>query len=263
MMTASPLSALLIDAPMGRHFAQLHRDSDGLTRSVTQFIEAGLRRKDGLVVIAGRDTTPRIRGLLERNELDVDQHVASGQLALLDAEATLAQFMRKGQPDWTEFRRVVGNALESVQPFGRGRTRAYGEMVNVLWRDGQQQAAIRLEEYWNDLGKLYPFCLLCGYMLDSHHAHTYHGPLHEIGRTHSDVIATHEDERFRDALDQACQDIFGVRLSHLVSMSGQEDVAGEQRLPDGQRTMLWIMRHLPASSGEVLERVRGYYGMQT
>jgi hypothetical protein len=35
-MTSRQLSALLIDAPMGRHFAQLHRDPDALSESVSQ-----------------------------------------------------------------------------------------------------------------------------------------------------------------------------------------------------------------------------------
>jgi hypothetical protein len=34
-------------------------------------------------------------------------------------------------------------------------------------------------------------------MLDVHHDRAYNGPLEEIGRTHSDVIGTAEDERFR------------------------------------------------------------------
>jgi hypothetical protein len=29
--------------------------------------------------------------------------------------------------------------------------------VNVLWHEGKQEAAIRLEEYWNELTHLYPF----------------------------------------------------------------------------------------------------------
>jgi hypothetical protein len=132
-------------------------------------------------------------------------------------------------------------------------------MVNILWRDGQQGAAIRLEEYWNELARLYPFSLFCGYMLDSHVKESYNGPIHDIGRTHSDIIATPEDDLFRKALDSASKDIFGIPLARLLSLSGQEDNPGEHRLPSGQRTMLWIMRHLPSSSGKVLEVARHYY----
>lgn len=96
-------------------------------------------------------------------------------------------------------------------------------------------------------------------MIDSHEHETYRSPLGEIGRTHSDVLTTHDDARFRDALDRASRDIYGILLAQLVAQSGYEGSAGEHRLPEAQRTMLWIMRHLPESSGEVLRRVRAHY----
>ena len=50
---SSPLvSALLIEAPVNRHFAQLHRDPQALTDAVTLYLETGLRRGNGVVVFA-------------------------------------------------------------------------------------------------------------------------------------------------------------------------------------------------------------------
>jgi hypothetical protein len=251
-------SALLVDAPVGRHFAQLHRDANELVASVARFSEAGLRKNSGVVIIATPETADAVMSALDAAGLNAETHRRSGQLAVYDAAATLERVMRAGMPQWSEFRRVIGAALEAAQLFGTG-TRAYGEMVNLLWRDGRPEAAIKLEEFWNEIGKSYPFCLFCGYMLDSHQQGCYHGPLHEIGRTHSDVISTHGDERFQHALDSACQDVFGIPLSQMLSLSGREEHPGESRLPGGQRTMLWIMRHMPASSADVLERTRRYY----
>jgi hypothetical protein len=161
-------------------------------------------------------------------------------------------------PDWEDFRRAIGSVLERVRACGRGTTRAYGEMVNVLWQEGRQTAAIRLEEYWNELARLYPFSLFCSYMLDVHHDQTYAGPIEEIGRTHSDMIGTVEDERFRVALDAASRDVFGVPLSQMVGFS-RHNHEGERRFPSGQRTMLWVKRNLPSASAAVLERARRYY----
>ena len=45
--------------------------------------------------------------------------------------------------------------------------RAYGEMVNLLWRDGKAQQAIELEQLWNELASKYSFALLCAYATDS------------------------------------------------------------------------------------------------
>jgi hypothetical protein len=43
--------------------------------------------------------------------------------------------------------------------------RAYGEMVDLLWKDGSQKAAIRLEMLWNQLAQTREFSLLCGYSM--------------------------------------------------------------------------------------------------
>jgi len=166
--------------------------------------------------------------------------------------------MRNDMPDWEDFRRAMAAIFERIRAFGRGTTRAYQEMVSLLWREGKQRAAIGFEEYWNELGLLYPFSLFCSYMLDVHRDQAYAGPLEEIGRTHSDILATADDERFRAALDAASRDVFGVPLSQVVGCSRRRD-SGEQRFPSGQRTMLWVKRNLPSASAAVLERARHYY----
>ena len=257
-MTRSLVSALLIEAPVNRHFAQLHRDPHALTDAVTLYLETGLRRGNGVVVIACPAHMDRFLTQLREHEVDPGQFLKSGQLELHDADLMLSKVMRHDQPDWDEFRRAVGAVFERVRAFGRGTTRAYGEMVNLLWQEGKQEAAIRLEEYWNELARLYPFSMFCSYMLDVHCDHAYSGPLEEIARTHSDILGTPEDERFRKALDAASRDVFGVPVSQMVGFSRHRH-RGELRFPAGQRTMLWVKRNLPSISAAILKRARRYY----
>lgn len=257
-MSSSLISALLIEAPVNRHFAQLHRDPQALTEAVTLYLQTGLRRGNGIVLIATPEHVDLFLSQLRSENMDPGTYIKSGQLELHDAELTLRKFMRHDMPDWEDFRKAMGAVFERVRAFGRGTTRAYGEMVNVLWHEGKQDAAIRLEEYWNEFARLYPFSLFCSYMLDVHQHETYCGPLEEIGRTHSDVLGTGEDERFRVALDAASRDIFGVPLSQMVGFY-QHGQPGEQRFPSGQRTMLWVQRNLPSASAALLERARRYY----
>ena len=167
-MQPSEFSTLLIEAPVNRHFAQLHRTTQGLTEAVGLFVETGLRRGNGVVSVATPAHTELLLQRLAQNGLDPEEFRRSGQLEILDAEAVLSRFMHGEKPDWTDFRLTVGTVLESVQAFGRNITRAYGEMVNLLWQQGKAEAAIRLEEYWNELARLYPFSLFCSYMLDGH-----------------------------------------------------------------------------------------------
>jgi hypothetical protein len=256
-MSSSLVSPLLIEAPVNRHFAQLHRDPQALTEAVTLYLETGLRRGNGVVVIAVPAHLDLFLARLREHDLDAGRFVQSGRLELHDTEQTLRKFMCNDVPLWEDFRRTLGAVFERVQAFGHGTTRAYGEMVNVLWQEGKQGAAIALEQYWNELARLYPFALFCSYMLDVHDDHAYNGPLEDIGRTHSDIIGTPDDERFRVALDAASRDVLGVPLSDMVGFSHHH--SGERRFPSGQRTMLWVKRNLPSASAALLQRARRYY----
>jgi hypothetical protein len=131
-------------------------------------------------------------------------------------------------------------------------------MVNLLWRAGQTAAALRLEGFWNELARLYPFGLFCGYMLDSRDVSIHAGRLHEIGRPLGDVVAAPHDQVFREALNQASHDVFGLPLCRLVGLPSPVP-PGSPLPPPDQRTMLWMMRQAPASSAEVLEQARVQY----
>ena len=92
---------------------------------------------------------------------------------LLDARTTLNRFFFRGKLDAFAFRETVSQAIALVCG---GRTdctiRAYGEMVDVLWREGKCEEAIELEILWNDLAKRYAFSLLCGYAMGSFYKET-------------------------------------------------------------------------------------------
>lgn len=94
-------------------------------------------------------------------------------------------------------------------------------------------------------------------MLDPHCEESYSGPIEELGRTHTDLLATPEDQRFGAALDAAGRELFGIALSQMAGFAAGHE--GERRFPSGQRTMLWVRRNLPSSSAAVLERARRYY----
>jgi hypothetical protein len=69
---------------------------------------------------------------------------------------------------------------------GPGPVRVYGEMVALLWADGQVAAALELEDLWNELGRRLPFSLFCGYPEQAVAPAAVPG----IGRLHSAVVGT-------------------------------------------------------------------------
>src|SRR2546426_12547383 len=105
-MSSPPISALLIEAPVNRHFAQLHRDPQALTDAVTLYLQTGLRRGNPVVVIASRGHRDLFLARLRKDGLDPAAFLKSGQLELHDAELTLRKVMRNDMPDWEDFRRA-------------------------------------------------------------------------------------------------------------------------------------------------------------
>src|ERR1700716_36477 len=116
---SSPLvSALLIEAPVNRHFAQLHRDPEALTDAVTLYLQTGLRRGNPVVVVASPLHTELFLTRLRDDGLDPAAVLKSGQLELHDAELMLRKFMRNDMPDWEDFRRAMTSIFERVRTFG-------------------------------------------------------------------------------------------------------------------------------------------------
>jgi signal transduction histidine kinase len=147
------------------HIVQFYDSDAFLVGAIARFAGAALRAGEPLVVIATREHLDALREPLEGFGLDAA--VVEGSAVLLDAHATLEQFMVEGFPDRTRLRAAVEETLRGCTSAARDARRicAFGEMVNLLWKDGLKDAAIRLEELWCELCRERRFSLLCAYDL--------------------------------------------------------------------------------------------------
>jgi hypothetical protein len=246
---------LLAEAPAGRHFAQFHRTSDSLTESISAFLDGGIRRAQSVIVIATPELRERLVTRLAEAKVDPQALSQSGQLHLTDAAQLMTTFMPDGVPEWPRFRSAMMPILAHVQAFGRG-IRVFVEMGGILWREGNTEGAVQLENLWNTLAGFHTFALYCGYTLDTQSEASYAGPLEDVGHAHTDILGTDDDERFSVALDRASKEIFGITLSQMAGMTNHD---GARRFPSGQRTMLWVKRNLPLSTAQLAERARRYF----
>ena len=172
------------------HVVQFYDDDAFLVQTVGEFLRDGVRAGEPLLVIATADHRDAIARYLAAHGNDVDQMVAQGRLTMLDAATTLAGFMVDGKPDESLFDRVVGSALACARSSQHGRRRAYGEMVDLLWRAANGDAALRLEDLWNELTQRLSFALLCGYAMDTFRDEPDGGRFAEVCRRHSRVVPT-------------------------------------------------------------------------
>jgi signal transduction histidine kinase len=177
----------MVTAEGGNHGVQFYEGLDALASQVVRFLAEPLRQGEAVIVIA---TGPHWRafeqGLLARG-VDVVAACASGGLTILDAHQTLAQFMLDDGPDAGLFEAVIGAVVaERVAASKTGRLYAYGEMVDVLWQEGQKTGALRLEQLWNDLQTRYSFTLLCAYATGSFSQQG--SGIQEVCSTHTHVL---------------------------------------------------------------------------
>lgn len=170
------------------HAVQFYGDDDSLFTTVAGFLSQGLVDGHPAIVIATDAHRTAILKYLRARLIDVDKAQTLGSLIVLDAQATLDQFMVGETPDEARFDQSVGKLIERVL---RGRDgvliRAYGEMVDVLWKQGQPDAAIRLEVLWNKLAQRYGFALLCGYSIGNFYKETR--GFEDICREHTHIVA--------------------------------------------------------------------------
>jgi predicted GNAT family N-acyltransferase len=169
------------------HAVRFYENDKSLAQIVAQFLSEGLAAGNPGIVVA----TPTQRGAILRElvakSLDVVQLQRSHDLVLLDAQETLSIFMANGKPQAEAFKNRM---CEVIKTACRGRpnctVRIYGQMVDVLWKNGQQEAAIRLETLWNQLANTQAFSLLCGYAMGQFYKDAN---FQEVCRHHTHVVS--------------------------------------------------------------------------
>lgn len=169
------------------HAVRFYEDEKSLCRMVTDFIGEGLAAGQPAVVIAMPAHREEIDRGLSALGLDLRRLRENRELLVLDAEETLSTFMKDGVPDPVAFRMSVGGVLDGATG-GRPNVtvRAYGEMVDWLWKHDAADAAIRLEMLWNQLADTRAFSLLCGYSMGNFYKQ---GAYEDICSQHTHVVS--------------------------------------------------------------------------
>jgi PAS domain S-box-containing protein len=147
------------------HLVQFYEDDKFLVDLLADWFTEGLRAQDACLFIGTEEHRIGLESRLKNRGIALDVMRAKGRYLRLDAAATLSNFMVDEWPDEALFTRVVEGVLAQVSQ--RGNLRAFGEMVALLWKQDRHEAAIRLEEIWNDFMNTHALSLCCAYPLNS------------------------------------------------------------------------------------------------
>ncbi len=184
------------------HFARFYIDDQTLVDAVAPYVAENIRGGAAAIVIA---TEPHLKSFQDRwpgLQLDATEAAAEGRLVLLEAGQVLSSFMAAGKPDSARFEATVGELVARTH-LQHGRLVAFGEMVSLLYAQGNPAAAVELEALWNQLAQRFPFSLFCGYAL-------------------RDCVANHGDQVF----EQVC-----AAHTHVIPAEGYTGTtSNEQRV---------------------------------
>lgn len=169
------------------HAVQFYERESYLLDSVTKYIGSALSASHAGILIA---TPPHREGVAQRltaRGFDVASAGAQGRYVALDARDTLNRLMVDGWPDPARFDDAIGTLIGKTHERAR-QIYAFGEMVTLLWAEGNSDAAIRLEELWNELGTRQQFSLLCAYPIEAFRDTSHAKPFTDMSATHTHVI---------------------------------------------------------------------------
>ncbi len=246
-------------APAADHAVQIYDDLAELADSVGRYLDAGFRRGEPAVVIATADHWQAFAAELEACGWDIDQLEAERLLSRRDAQQALDEFMDGETPSAERFEQVVGGAIDDLATGFPDKTlRAFGEMVDLLWRQGNEAGAIALEELWNELAASRRFALLCGYHLDIFDIEVQTSALPEIIGVHTHPRPAADTSRLAAAVDRALAEVLGPFEAGKIYLQVAEQVPRTQ-LPRSQAVLMWLSQQQTSIAQQVLDRVRTHY----
>ena len=219
------------------HVVQFYSEDSALLETMSRFIGTALVAGDAAVVIATKVHRDGLSQQLKERGFDVAGAVRQGRFVAVDAAETLSRFMRDGWPDAACFASVVGGFFDQIRaiPGAEGsRVVAFGEMVALLWAGGKPEAAIRLEELWNDLAQTYSFSLRCAYPIANFNRDEHGEPFLKICAAHSGVIPEEsyaalstDQERLR-SVSQLQQKVQALETAKAERTSAQNSLRRKQ-----------------------------------
>jgi DNA-binding NarL/FixJ family response regulator len=180
------------------HVVQFYTDDAVLLDELSALFRGSLGEGRSVAAIMTSSHRSGLESRLLAQGVEVSEATQKGRLWMLDAEQALGEFMEPGGPSRERFLLQFGNILSTLKATtvakGSGVV-VFGEMVAVLWAQKKYEAAVRLEELWNELALTSSFYLCCAYP-----ANTFRDGLTlvryaEICAQHSHVVSAFEDLR--------------------------------------------------------------------
>jgi hypothetical protein len=163
--------------PDEAHVVQFYTDDSVLLDGLASSFGKALRAGESVVVVMTKSHEKGIRKRLTAQGINLKETTEQGRFIAMETGKALDLFMERGSPNRQKFLREFGNIIRTAENAADVKNRrvvVFGEMVAVLWKEKQLEAAIRLEQLWNELAKTRFFFLHCAYPAKGMQGEPYH-----------------------------------------------------------------------------------------
>lgn len=177
-----------------RHKAGFYPDDLRLLDDVMQFIRGALTAGSTAVVIATEPHRESLLLRLQEHGTDIADAIERGRYISVDAADAVSEFVINGMLDPVRLLNLFRDLMARAAGAAKGEQASiavFGEGADLLWAQGNAEAAIQVEEVCSQLIKTYNLDMLCGYSLNRVRGDTDRHTFQRICAEHSAVLAEH------------------------------------------------------------------------
>jgi len=255
-----PWGGLLSSAGPKDHIVQLYQDQQFLNRAVCRFAAGAIANGEGVILVPTKAHWDAFRPRLEAEGVDVNAVQASGQLNVVDADELLPQFMRDKMPDSPVFLGLAADVISKARGSGRyPKVRWWGEMVNILWEQGNVSASMALEDQFDRLAHQHEIAIFCSFVMDNFNSEVHSRMLPRLGQNHSHLIPVEDYARLERAVSNALRETVGSNEAHVIENQLLSAYSPKFQMPRSQALLLALRESLPSLAEAVLKRSRTLY----
>jgi len=244
------------------HAVEIYSRVEDLGDTVADFLAAGFEQGEPALVLARRESFELFATQLAGRGWDVALQQEEGLFVFADTATIRPAVFATNRPFADAFEQAIGGLIDRAAAHASGRSvRVFGELVDVLYRDSEPEAAIAVEDAWNRLARARRFSLLCGYELDVFDPELQAGMLGEICRVHSHVLPAHDADGLARAVRLALEEELGrAKAADVYYVVGNR--FRDERLPIAQRVLMWVAANRPDAASRILGNARAHYRAQ-
>lgn len=147
------------------HSVHFYEHDEALIARLHNIVTSSLEGGSSVLIVASKEHRDQLAAAMDESGSKISK-LAKQHLQMFDAKEMLAKFMVNGHPSDRRFRESVGKLIMESRVAAKNERRGltvFGEMVAILWAEGNKVGALELERLWNDLLHERSFHLHCAY----------------------------------------------------------------------------------------------------